>query len=152
MRDPVQLRRDISKVVEYVKSQFNNIPLGSYLSVPGTNWRVYKNGLSTSKEGFTVFFVFNKTNSWAIEGKVRGNDGGHFEFKIIDDKFETEWEPYLERGQNALTLAEQERELVRRKKEISFENWRGGGRRKSRRVKKQRASRRAKKQTRRSKA
>ena len=152
MRDPVQLRKDISKVVEYVKSHFNEISTRDYLQVPGTIWEVYKRGLSNSKEGLTVFYVFNNTDHQRIEGKVRGKDGGLFEFTIMDDKFNTEWEPYLERGQNALTLREQERQLERRKEALGRENWMGGGRRKSRRVKKQRASLRVKKQTRRSKA
>ena len=156
MSDPVQLRRDISKVVELVKLEFNNISPREFWPVSGTIWEVYKRGLSNSKESLTVFYVFNNTDHQSIKGKVRGKDGGLFEFKIMNDKFKTEWEPYLERGQIALTLREQERELKRRQNAIAYENWRvnwrEGGRRKSRRVKKQRASRRVKKQTRRSKA
>ena len=152
MSDPVQLRRDISKVVELVKLEFNNISPGEFWPVSGTIWEVYKRGLSNSKESLTVFYVFNNTDHQSIKGKVRGKDGGPFEFKIMNDKFKTEWEPYLERGRHALTLDAQKRELARLQNAIAYENWREGGRRKSRRVKKQRASRRVKKQTRRSKA
>ena len=152
MSDPVQLRRDISKVVEYVKSHFNEITRRDYLQVPGTNWRVNNMGLSNSKEGLTVFYVFKMIGILDIKGKVRGKDGGPFEFKIMNAKFKTEWEPYLERGRHALTLDAQERQRAWLNNAIAYENWREGGRRKSRRVKKQRASLRVKKQTRRSKA
>lgn len=90
------LGRNIGKVVEFIKQNFDDLPPGEGVAVPETIWMIQGVGPSNSKPDLNVFFVSRRGMTHQILGKVRGKNGGPFETGLWNENKKIVWTPYGE--------------------------------------------------------